>query len=739
MKISLKAKVSIFITLVIIIISSISTYLFTSAHSSSKERGRIIRGTALCYALSKAAEEGLINEDLDLIKKASYIIKAQDVLMAQVYSSIWDAIDAYPFEKLKERPVQDAVRHFNSDPSPFYLKTAIGYDFYSPIFFRVSPDSPQVVIGYGRIVLSSRDIQKEISGIIVTNIIVSGTITLLAIFILNILISRIVIKPVMNLHKSVSMFKNGVLPDTVQNYSGDEIGELSLEFNKMSHTIKENTDKLIDSEKRIKSLFERVEHAIFRLDKDGNIIEANSKFNKMFGNIKTLCTLVMSEQKSIDCMKDAFSGKLIQIEEKVMGKQGDELTVLLSVYPEMDSEGKIKGYDGYIIDLTEKKRLEERLIRSQKLEAVGTLAGGIAHDFNNVLTAILGYAEIIQSMTREGDPFYKPASIILEAAKKGADFSKKILSVTRKEKIETRPVNINDIVRDSMELLQRSIPKNIEVITRLADGIPNINADPSQIQQVIINLAVNSRDAMPEGGKLTIETSIVGKENGAASNMPKPEAGFIKLAISDTGLGIDKETQKKIFDPFFTTKSLGKGTGLGLYIVHSIIHNHGGYINLYSEPLQGTRFNIYLPVTQGTEAGESDKIEDLSGSGTILIIDDESDVRELCKDMLEPLGYKVIQAGDGNTGINIYREMKDDISLVLLDMVMPRMNGNEAFQALKTIDDNVKVLICSGYSRDGFTGISDLMKSGVAGFLQKPFSRQAMAVAIKKALSGDKS
>lgn len=739
MKLSLKTKVSIFLTLVIIIISVISTYLFTSAHSRSKEKGRIIRGTALCYALSKAAEEGLINENLDLIKKASYIIKAPDVLMVQVYSNLWDAIDAYPFERLKERPAPEAVNHFNIDSSSFYIKTAHGYDFYSPVFLRPSEDSPQVIIGYGRIVLSSLDIQKEIRGIVITNIVVSGAITLIAILIFNILISRIVIKPVMNLHKSVAMFKNGALPEAAQNYPGDEIGELSKEFHKMSHIIKENTDKLIDSEKRIKSLFERVEHAIFRLDTEGNIIETNSKFNTLFGNIKTLCTLIMSEQKSADCMKDAIAGNLIQVEEKLMGRHGDELIVLLSIYPEMDSGGKIKGYDGYIIDLTEKKRLEERLIRSQKLEAVGTLAGGIAHDFNNVLTAILGYAEIIQSMTKEGDPFYKPASIILQAAKKGADFSKKILSVTRKEKIEARPVNINVIVRDSLELLQRSIPKNIEVITRLDDGIPNINADPSQIQQVIINLAVNSRDAMPEGGKLTIETSVVGKENGAASSIPPTEGGFIKLSISDTGLGIDKETQKKIFDPFFTTKVLGKGTGLGLYIVHSIISNHGGYINLYSEPLKGTCFNIYLPVTQSSEAEESGKIEDLKGSGTILIIDDESDVRELCKDMLKPLGYKVLQAEDGNAGINIYREMKDNISLVLLDMVMPKMSGNEVFQALKTIDDKVKVLICSGYSRDGFTGIAELMKSGVTGFLQKPFSRQAMATAIKKALSDDKS
>ncbi|MDI6729306.1 MAG: ATP-binding protein, partial [Thermodesulfovibrionales bacterium] len=313
--------------------------------------------------------------------------------------------------------------------------------------------------------------------------------------------------------------------------------------------------------------------------------------------------------------------------------------------------------------------------------------------------------------------------------------AKKILMVTRKEKMEAKPVNINEIIHNSMELLQRSIPKNIEIVINLKEDVPKIMADPSQMQQVIMNLAVNARDAMQDGGRLIIETAVVGTENGAANGIPFDKGGFIKLSVSDTGTGMDTETQRKIFDPFFTTKETGKGTGLGLYIVHSVVSNHGGYVNLYSEPFKGTRFNIYLPITKTADMEESGEAEDIMGSGTILVIDDETDVRELCKDMLEPLGYTVLLAGSGSDGINLFRAMKDKISLVIVDMIMPKMGGSEVFQALKTIKPDIKVILCSGYSHEGFAGIDKLLKSGAAGFVQKPFTRHSIAQAIKKALS----
>jgi len=733
MRLSLQAKLSIVIAVIIVLSSGISTYLFTAAHSRSKKDGRVLRGMALTHSLSKSAEEGLMNENLDLLKKASYVIKAPDVTLAQVYSDIWEAVDAYPFDKLKELPATEAIKHFGNDQSPFYIKNDDNYDFYSPVFFRASEEASPITIGYVRIVLSTSDIHKELRGMVIGNITLSLIIALFAVVSIHLLVGRIVIKPVMELHKSVSKYKEGGLPEPVPVSASGEIGELALEFNKMSRSIQERNAKLVESEHKIKSLFERVEHAIFGLDRDGNIIEANGKFTEMFGTVKNICYLLQSEEKGRECLFKSVHDKVVHVEERVTGKHGNELVVFLSIYPEIDGNGNIEGYDGYILDATEKKKLEERLIRSQKMEAVGTLVGGMAHEFNNLLTAILGYSEIMQSMTMEGDPYYKPVNIIHQAARRGADFGRKILTITRKEKIESKPVNVNDIINNSIDLLRRSLPKDIEIALKLGNDIPQIKADPSQIQQVIVNLAINARDAMPDGGKLFIETSAVDSDMDVPGGLSSSEKGFVKLSVADTGTGIELETQSKIFDPFFTTKDVGKGTGLGLYMVHTIVNNHGGYINLYSEPLRGTQFNIYLPVSQVTEQEEQFDNETLKGSGTILVIDDEYDVRELCKDMLGRLGYTILLADGGSAGIKIYRERKDEISVVILDMIMPKMGGREVFQTLKMINPDVKVLICSGFGQNGFAGIEELMKTGAVEFVQKPFTLRKIGLAIKKA------
>jgi CheY-like chemotaxis protein len=296
---------------------------------------------------------------------------------------------------------------------------------------------------------------------------------------------------------------------------------------------------------------------------------------------------------------------------------------------------------------------------------------------------------------------------------------------------------VNEVVRGSVELLRRSIPKDIEISTNLAQETPVIMADPTQLQQVLLNLAVNARDAMPRGGRLTIETAIVGKENGAAG-IPASKGSFVKLSVFDTGVGISKDIQGKIFDPFFTSKETGKGTGLGLYIVHSIVNSHGGYINFYSEPSRGTHFNIYFPIAGTAETGGSPVVQELAGSGTVLVIDDEAHVRELCADLLTPLGYQVLAAGSGDDGIALFRENREQISLVILDMVMPKMSGSEIFQALRTIDPSVKIILCSGYSQNGFAGIENLLREGAAGFVQKPFTRQTIAMSIKKILADEK-
>jgi len=542
-------------------------------------------------------------------------------------------------------------------------------------------------------------------------------------------------KPLMVLFQAARTLEKGEYPEIRDISSTDEVGELGAAFNRMSIAIKERELKLVDSENRIRELFERVEHAIFRLDANGAIIEANSKFHNLFGQVNALSDIMTGGETVLTYFQKACLGEAVHLEEKARGKGRAELTVLLSLYSEMDQKGGLKGFDGYIIDITEKKGLEERLLRSQKLTAVGTLAGGIAHDFNNLLQAILGYSEMMLETTSEGDPFNHPVKVIHNAAKKGAELTKTILSVTRKEKMELRNVDINDVVNGALELLVRSIPKTIEIVVTPGQKLPALMADPSHLQQVILNLAVNARDAMPDGGRLLIETSCGGREYGSADSFSPEIDRFVKLSVSDTGTGIDRATQERIFEPFFTTKDAGKGTGLGLYTVHSIVDNHGGYVNVYSELGKGTRFNVYLPVGQNKGVDIEPQSRDMKGTGTILVIDDDAYVREIYRDMLTPLGYRVLIAGGGAAGIKEFREKKDEVELVILDMMMPEMSGPEVFRLLKNVRPDVKILLCSGYNQEGHEGLENFVKEGAAGFLQKPFSRNDLAGAIRTALS----
>ncbi len=396
-------------------------------------------------------------------------------------------------------------------------------------------------------------------------------------------------------------------------------------------------------------------------------------------------------------------------------------------------------------DISERRRAEaqqrhlsEQLQRAQKLEAIGTLASGIAHDFNNILAGILGYAELISYQTREGEPFHKAAAVIGQAAERGASLARKILMVARKERPERQFVDLNALVGIAADLLRRSLPANVDLVLSLDKELPLLAADAAQIDQVIMNLATNARDAMPDGGRLTIETALAAPAEVVDEDEDKtaPSSGYLRLSVSDTGVGMDEETQRRVYDPFFTTKGTGRGTGLGLFIVHTVVSNHGGQVRLYSEPGRGTRISVYLPFAHGEAVREVRRQEDLRGSSTVLVIDDELPVREICKDLLTPLGYTVLTAGDGEEGVRLYREQPGRIDVVLLDMVMPKMEGREVFEELRKIRDDARVIICSGYSPGGFTGIEALIAAGARGFVQKPFSLLAVGTAIKEALAG---
>ena len=400
-------------------------------------------------------------------------------------------------------------------------------------------------------------------------------------------------------------------------------------------------------------------------------------------------------------------------------------------------------------DITDRKRaqkeiadLGEQLRQSQKMEAIGRLAGGIAHDFNNLLTLIKGYAHLSLLELKENDPLKDSIEGIKKASERAADLTRQLLAFSRRQVMEMKVLDLNTLLRDLDKMLRRVIGENIELGTRLADDLGRVKADPGQLEQVILNLAVNARDAMPSGGKLTIETANVEMDEAfARAHIEVSPGRYVQLAVRDTGVGMTPEVQERVFEPFFTTKEKGKGTGLGLSMVYGIVKQSGGNIWLDSAPGQGTTFRIYLPrvdepVEELAEKGaEKGAAEDLPrGPETVLVVEDDPEVLELSVRILNRQGYRVWQAVNGVEALRICEQHKEPIDLMLTDVVMPQMGGKELAEKVQPLRPQMKVLFTSGYMDDAVVH-KGILNSG-SHFLQKPFSPTVLAHKVREVLDG---
>nr|MDQ3820698.1 ATP-binding protein [Acidobacteriota bacterium] len=377
------------------------------------------------------------------------------------------------------------------------------------------------------------------------------------------------------------------------------------------------------------------------------------------------------------------------------------------------------------------------LRQSQKLEAIGRLAGGVAHDFNNLLTVITGYSELIERRIKQEDPLHHKIEEIRKAAARASSLTRQLLAFSRKQILQPVVLDLTATVANMDRMLQRLIGEDIQLVTMLDPKLKRVKADPGQIEQVIMNLVVNSRDAMPSGGKLTIETKNVYLDAAYASRHIAVKPGyFVMLAVSDTGTGMNAETQARIFEPFFTTKEQGKGTGLGLSTVYGIVKQSGGNIWVYSEPEHGTTFKVYLPVVE--EEGETVEPgiaapEITQGTETILLVEDEEAVRVLLQDILEAEGYTVMVANSGGEALQVCAQHEGQIHLLMTDVVMPLMSGRQLVERLTERCAHVKVLYMSGYTDDAIVR-HGVLEPGVA-FLQKPFTPDAVLRKVREVLS----
>jgi PAS domain S-box-containing protein len=428
-------------------------------------------------------------------------------------------------------------------------------------------------------------------------------------------------------------------------------------------------------------------------------------------------------------------GHLDNVELELVCKDDRLLPVRLNISVVTDAEGAYSGWRATARDITKERTLEAQLLQAQKLESLGTLVGGIAHDFNNMLTGILGFTQLLLRQGEISDDVYETLERIELLSERAADMIKQLLAFSRQDVSQKTSLSLHPFLKETGKLLERIIPENIEIELSLAPGELIVEADPTQLQQVVMNLVVNARDAMPPGGRLGIETAAVELDETFCQAHPDLQPGrYVQLSISDTGVGIAPEIRSRIFDPFFTTKEVGKGTGLGLPVVYGIVKNHGGAIEVESWVGEGTTVLVYLPVAQvGIIQTAPPSVQVWRGTETVLLVEDEPTVLELGRSALEYFGYRVLTARDGVEALEVYREHQDEIALVVLDVVMPRMGGHETLTELKRIDPRIKVLLLTGYDSAWETA-EELLKQGIYGLVRKPYRIDELAQAMRTAL-----
>jgi PAS domain S-box-containing protein len=438
----------------------------------------------------------------------------------------------------------------------------------------------------------------------------------------------------------------------------------------------------------------------------------------------------------------ALNGEHVRnIEVTIIPRGAEARTVLVSGQPIVDAAGGKLGAVIAIHDITDRKKLEVLLRQAQKMEAVGRLAGGVAHDFNNLLTAIIGYADLMRLKLAGDDAARRDLDEIAKAGARAADLTRQLLAFSRQQVLEPRVLDLNAIVTELDKMLRRLIGEDIDLSTVTATGLGRVKADPGQIEQVLMNLVVNARDAMPDGGKITIETADVDLDSGYTSGRVDLEPGrYVMLAVSDTGTGMDAEVRTRIFEPFYTTKPLGKGTGLGLSTVHGIVKQSGGHIEVYSEPGQGTTFKIYLPrIDEAASPAPARPVLDARsrGSETVLLVEDEDAIARVVRASLELQGYTVLQATDGSEAIATCERADQSIDLLITDVVMPLMSGPELVRRITTIRPDLKILYISGYTDRAL--VHQGLRDRGSAFLQKPFTPDTLARKVRDVLDAPRA
>lgn len=525
---------------------------------------------------------------------------------------------------------------------------------------------------------------------------------------------------------------------------------LTFELKKEIEQRKVTEKELRKSNQQFESLSQNSPDIIYTLDSKGRINYVNPAWKEILGHSASEIMgrefTDFAKPMDIPHYRRLFrrirdNGKTFRdVSGDLIHKDGTIRHFILSGAQNQSSSDSVPGMVGLLKDTTTQQKLQAQLLHSQKMEAIGNMAGGIAHDFNNLLQAIQGYAELLLIGKASGKEHSQEISEIKKAAQRGAALTQQLLTFSRKGEINFRPVHLNMEVDNVHRLLLRTIPKMIEIQLELSKDLAYISADPGHIEQVLMNLCVNARDAMADGGIIRVKTSnTVLDERFCRLNPGSTPGEYVLLEVEDTGDGIPEEIVEHIFEPFFTTKEKGKGTGLGLAIVYGIVKNHQGYITCQSRIGFGTAFSMYFPVIRDVKVVEETRheVDAEGGSETILIVDDEEQVLQIGARVLKKFGYRVLQASNGDEAISLYRERQKEVDVIILDMIMPKMGGRQCLNGILEINPEAKVIISSGFSGDK-TVESDI-RGLIKGFILKPYEVKYLLSTIRDVLEGNTS
>ncbi len=490
-------------------------------------------------------------------------------------------------------------------------------------------------------------------------------------------------------------------------------------------------------------LLERVHDAIIATDWEGRILYCNQASEALYGwrveevVNRRLQDLLRPEGQSFEFERvrailqkaGRWRGELQHRRE-----DGQVLWVSATLSVNRNEAGEAVGIVGVYRDVTEQKRLEEQLIQAQKMESLGTLAGGIAHDFNNILGSIIGYLGLIKEDLPPDAALRQYFEVVERSALRASELTRQLLGFARRGKFTVQRVQLRTLCEEVLSLFRSALHERVAVRTHFPEGLPEVEGDPTQLQQVILNLCMNAKDAMPQGGVLELALSEVLADDPTSPESPDIRP-YVVLSVRDTGVGMDEYVKSRIFEPFFTTKEPGKGTGLGMAMVYGIVRNHGGFIDIQSEAGKGTTVQVYLPVPAESQPQPQEEVAAgvAEGAGElILVVDDEEPLCNLLRDVLTRRGYRVLVARSGEEAVELYQQWRDEVDLVILDMIMPGMSGQETFEAILSLNPKARVLLSSGYTQEGAAG--EILRKGAKGFLQKPYLVTELTAKVREVL-----